>query len=226
MELIRLTERILLYPFEKERDRPSLGYIRGDRMSLAVDAGHSEAHLQEFYEALEKEGLPLPALTVLTHWHWDHTFAMHAARGLCISNRRTQRYLAEFRSEIEEKGTGFFLALDESIQKEYAGERPVIITLPDIVFDEKLELDLGNCRVQLLTAEAPHTDDSTLVFAESEKVLFLGDAAGGVFPTWQKDPELCRRLARTIETIDADICVESHWHPSSRAETIADLLDR
>ncbi|MBR3358124.1 MAG: MBL fold metallo-hydrolase [Solobacterium sp.] len=224
MELIRLTDRVLLYPFEKERDRPTLGYIRGDRMSLAVDAGHSEAHIREFYDVLRKESLPLPSLTVLTHWHWDHTFAMHAANGICISGRKTAQHLSDFRREIETKGTEFFFSLDDSIRKEYAGGMPVIITLPDIVFDESLTIDLGNCRIQLMTAESPHTDDSVIVFAESEKVLFLGDAAGGVFPTWEKDPQLCHRLARTIETIDAEICVESHHTPASREETITDLL--
>ena len=48
MKIERLTERIWYYPFEKERDRPNLGYIRGDRWSLAVDAGHSDAHLADF----------------------------------------------------------------------------------------------------------------------------------------------------------------------------------
>ena len=69
MALIRLTERIWYYPYEEARDRPNLGYIRGDRWSLAVDAGHSDAHVAEFYQALYEAGLPLPKLTVLTHWH-------------------------------------------------------------------------------------------------------------------------------------------------------------
>ena len=36
MQLNRMTERIWVYPFEEERDRPNLSYIRGDRWSLAV----------------------------------------------------------------------------------------------------------------------------------------------------------------------------------------------
>ena len=64
MKLNRLTERIWVFPFEEERDRPNLGYIRGDRWSLAVDAGHSDDHVALFYRALEDAGLPLPALTV------------------------------------------------------------------------------------------------------------------------------------------------------------------
>ena len=67
MELYRLTERIWVYPYEEERDRPNLSYIRGDRWSLTVDAGHSADHTAAFYRALEEAGLPLPELTVLTH---------------------------------------------------------------------------------------------------------------------------------------------------------------
>ena len=100
MKLDRLSERIWVYPFEEERDRPNLSYIKGDRWSLAVDAGHSDAHITEFYSALEEAGLPLPQLTVLTHWHWDHTFAMHAAHGLCLANALTNRHLIDFRESL------------------------------------------------------------------------------------------------------------------------------
>ena len=48
MELIRLSERVWYSMYEEERDRPCLGYIKGDRWSLAVDAGHSAAHVREF----------------------------------------------------------------------------------------------------------------------------------------------------------------------------------
>lgn len=41
MELIRASERVWYYPFERERDRPIPGYVKGDKLSIAVDAGHS-----------------------------------------------------------------------------------------------------------------------------------------------------------------------------------------
>ena len=59
--LKQVTQRVWCLPWEEERDRPSLYYIRGDRRSLAVDAGSSPAHVAQFYAALEKRGLPLPA---------------------------------------------------------------------------------------------------------------------------------------------------------------------
>ena len=86
MELYLAADRIWYSAYEEERDRPCLGYIRGNKFSVAVDAGHSDEHVREFYEALERENLPLPALTVITHWHWDHAFGMHTVHGMTVAN--------------------------------------------------------------------------------------------------------------------------------------------
>ena len=48
MELKKVTDCVWFYPFEKERDRPILGYIKGAHFSVAVDAGHSEAHTRKW----------------------------------------------------------------------------------------------------------------------------------------------------------------------------------
>ena len=225
MNLNRLTERIWIYPYEEERDRPNLGYIKGDKWSLAVDAGHSEDHTKEFYRALEKEGLPLPKLTVLTHWHWDHTFGMHAVHGLCLANERTNQYLDAFRKRLEAEGTKFFLEMDERIRKEYVDGKPVLVTLADLVFKVEMLLDAGNCPIRVFQAEAPHTDDSTLIEVPGEKVLFLGDSTGGVFPEWTVDQTLADKLAQTVVEINPEICLPGHWTPLSPEIIIQDLLE-
>ena len=225
MNLNRLTERIWVYPYEQERDRPNLSYIRGDRWSMAVDAGHSAEHTQEFYRALEEAGLPIPKLTVLTHWHWDHTFGMHAVHGLCLANEKTNRHLKIFRKRLEAEGTAFFLEMDERIRNEYADGKPVIVTLADLVFQGEILLDAGNCPIRVLQAEAPHTDDSTLVEVPGEKVLILGDATGGAFPEWTVDPVLAGKLAETVGKIKPEICLPGHWTPLSPEIIIQDLLE-
>ena len=224
MKLDRISERIWLFPYEEERDRPYLGYIRGDRWSLAVDAGHSSDHTESFYRALKAEGLPLPALTVLTHWHWDQTFGMHAANGLCLANARTDAYLHEIRDRIDREGPDFFFASDEKIRKEYAGNVPVVVTMADMVYTGEILLDAGNCTIRVFQAESPHTDDSTLIYVPGEKVLFLGDAAYGAFPTWESDPELCRKLRDTIIPLDADLCVMSHHDLATKQEALGELF--
>ena len=223
--LKRLTDRIWYYPMEEERDRPNLGYIRGDNWSLAVDAGHSEAHTKEFYKALEENDLPLPKLTVITHWHWDHTFGMHAVNGLCLTNERTNQYLIDFRNRLTQEGTAFFLNMDESIRKEYSGDRPVIVTTADLVFHDSMMLDAGNCPVKIFQADAPHTDDSTFIEVPGEDILFVGDATCGSFPEWKKDPVLSKSLSEVIRKSEAANCLEGHWVPVPKEDTIRDLLE-
>ena len=224
MELKRLTEHIWMMPYEEERDRPNLCYVKGGRMSLAVDAGHSAAHVREFYALLEKENLPLPDLTVLTHWHWDHTFGMHAVHGLTLANERTNRYLAEWKEKIEKNGPGEFLAIHESIRREYPAGTEVTVKTADMVFSGEMTLDLGGCTVKVLQAEAPHTDDSTLVYVENDRVLFVGDSTCHDFFTGIKRADLCAKLADTIRKINPAVIMEGHWIPVPMEDTLEDLM--
>ena len=47
----------------------------------------------------------------------------------------------------------------------------------------------------------------------------------GALPDWKKDPVLTERLADSIRKAEADICVEGHWIPVSKEETIRDLSE-
>ena len=225
MNLNRLTERIWVYPYEEERDRPNLSYIRGDRWSLAVDAGHSADHTRAFYKALEDAGLPLPELTVITHWHWDHTLGMHAVHGLTLANEKTNQYLADFKTRIEKEGTAFFLAMHQSIRNEYGGGKPVVIKPADLVFRGEMTLDAGNCPIRIFQAEAPHTDDSTLIWLPDERFLIMGDCTGGTFPDWEMDQALADKLAETIRKLNPETCLPGHWTPLTQEAVVQDLTD-
>ena len=224
MELKKLTEHIWYMPYEEERDRPNLGYVKGDNWSLAIDAGHSVVHINEFYSLLEKEGLPLPSLTVITHWHWDHAFAMHCVNGLCIANDKTNKHLEEWKEKIEKNGPDVFLAINDSVRKEYEGNRDVIVKLADMVYSGEMVFNLGGVEVKILQSEAPHTDDSTLVYIKEDNVLFLGDSTCSEYPMGGKDKSLCEKLSDTIVSINPAICVEGHWTPVETDDTLSDLM--
>ena len=225
MKLTRLTDRIWIFPYEEERDRPNLGYIRGGRWSLAVDAGHSDEHTLAFYAALEEAGLPLPQLTVLTHWHWDHTFGMHAVHGLTLASERTNRHLAQFRDRLQNEGRDFFLAMHDTIRREYKDGKPVVVTPADLTFCGEMLLDAGGCPIRVFEAEGPHTDDSTLIEVPGENTLFIGDADCGSFPDWVMDPVLAGKLAQTVRESGQAICMPGHGPALSPDEVIRDLLE-
>ena len=223
MNLTRITERVWVSDYEERRDRPALGYIRGDKYSVAVDAGHSADHLREFYEALKEEGLPLPELTVITHWHWDHSFAMHAVNGSTIANTRTAQYLRGFIAHRSPDYDRAFLALDPSIAEEYKDGKEIVVVEPDIVFRDRFDIDAGGVHVLLRRCVSPHTDDSTLVYVPEERVLFFGDARSGVFPTWKADPELLEQFILEMQKIDAVLFVGGHWDPYTKTDFLSEL---
>ncbi len=230
LKLVRISDRIWYSEYDEERDRPCLGYVRGSSWSLAVDAGHSGRHVEEFYSALEREKLPLPSITVITHWHWDHAFGMHSVSGLSAANVRTDSYLRHFTKKLEDEGEEAFFSLDPSIRREYSeapgSDRtlPVIIKPADITFDGEMTLRMGDISAKLITSISPHTDDSTLVYIPEERFLFVGDSICGRFPTWDKDPEKAGILARTIEQVDVDLCLGGHW-PVMNKHVLIDFLN-
>ena len=94
-KLQRISKHVWIFPFDSHKDRPNLGYILGDEKALAVDAGHSSSHVEDFYDAIQSKGMPLPQFTVITHWHWDHSFGMHAVNGETLARIETSDKLAQ-----------------------------------------------------------------------------------------------------------------------------------
>ena len=103
MGLKNLTKNIYFLPHEPEVDRPMLAYVKGDKFSLAVDAGYSKKHVQDFYRALRSCDLKEPDFTVITHWHYDHTFGLHDISGVSIAHQKTNLFLREQQDRANDK---------------------------------------------------------------------------------------------------------------------------
>jgi glyoxylase-like metal-dependent hydrolase (beta-lactamase superfamily II) len=182
--LEKLKHRVWYQTPVSETDRPILGAVVGDRMTLMIDAGNSEAHAQLFLSELEKLRIPPPRMVVLTHWHWDHIFGLPALDIPSIASNLTK---AEMEKLIPYQWTDE--ALDErvisgieiefcasAIKKEYGNDRSIKVKLPDITFENILEIDLGGVSCQLQRVGGDHSPDSVVVYIKEEKILFLGDA--------------------------------------------------
>lgn len=161
--LKRLTERAWYLPWEEETDRPNLCYLLGERHSLAVDAGNSPAHVGKLYRALEEQGLPLPDFTVLTHWHWDHTFGLGAIHGVGIASTKTNEKLRQVAAwqwtpqameERERRGEDIPFC-NEHIRREYPRLGEIAVSPAAVELEGSLTLDLGGVRCQLLCQENP-----------------------------------------------------------------------
>lgn len=225
-DLKKLTNRIYYLPHNPKTDRPILSAICGSNQTLIVDTGNSDNHAKLFLNQLSQHQITNYHCVVLTHWHWDHSFGTNRMNLLTIAHEKTKIQLEKItgyewsdealNSRVEKGLDNQFCS--EMIKKEFGVNRNISITLPNITFKEKLEIDLGDIQCVIKHVGGDHSDDSSLIFVEEEKVLFLGDC---LYPSlYTKQPRYkidnVRRLLENIELFDADIYVLSHEAPLSK----------
>jgi glyoxylase-like metal-dependent hydrolase (beta-lactamase superfamily II) len=235
MELKQISPRIYYLPSTEETDRPVLGYIKGERFSLMVDAGNSPAHVALFNAALGEEGLPPPEFTAITHWHWDHTFGMCALSSRTIAGKLTQGKLRQISGWIwteeamaERLRTGEDIEFcDACVRLEYPDKSRIKVVTADLIFDRTVVLDLGGVHPHLMTITAPHSRDSVMVYVPEEKVLFIGDAE------WEDsyenqgkyDKDKLKSLIETLEPLEYERIILGHGEPEDKYANLAYLKE-
>lgn len=222
MELRKISDRVFYYPHQPETDRPMLAYIKGDKIALAIDAGNSANHVDEFYSAIEFSMLKKPDFTVITHWHWDHTFGMHHISGASIAHNKTNEFLNSEKKKLLNKDYLDFLKNDdECLNKEYANNKEVVIVNSDLKFEGRLELDLGGITAIVFHTESPHSEDTVLIYIPEEKILFLGDSTSeDFFNDGFMDKEKLKSLINVIEESDCEFCILSHTEPLRKTDLL------
>ncbi|WMM24773.1 MBL fold metallo-hydrolase [Tissierella sp. MB52-C2] len=234
MRLKKISERIYYLPAEEETDRPILGYIKGDKYSLAVDAGNSSKHVEKFYNELRNANLRLPDYTVITHWHWDHTFGMHAVSGKTISGHLTNEKLKEVATwgwsddnmkDRLEKGKDIEMC-DRCIKIEYSNRGDITVITSDIEFSGTLKIDLGGICCEIIEVNAPHSVDSVLIYIPEEKTIFIGDAdcEDHYDNDGKYDKYKLKNYIELIKGFDFNIYMIGHGEPESK-ESILSYLE-
>jgi len=230
--LNKLTESIYYLPFESDLDRPILGYIKGTHTSLMVDAGSSPAHVEKFVDAVEKEGFLKPNYCALTHWHWDHTFGTVALGIPIIAHLLTNQKLLEMKEwqwdlsalekRVEDGDEIEFCSTH--MKKEYEDISSIRFKSADILFENRLVIDLGHKIVELLHVDSSHGEDSVLVYVPEDKVVFLGDVYTEDYYNDEriyKDKN--RSLFQFLKELDFEIGIHGHAIPQTKQEILAIL---
>lgn len=235
MQLTRFSDRIYYLPFEERTDRPNLYYICGDRYSVAIDAGNSAAHVAAFYEALHQEGLAAPRYTLITHWHWDHTFGLHAlpATTQSISTkltgdklRQVQKWTWNRAAMKKRELTGEDIAFcNEHILIEYPDLSQIQVTCANQEIDKPLTLNPGGITVTLIPQDSTHSRDALFIHIPEEEALFLGDADCEDFYDLpcEYDPERLKAMIAFLESIPYKHHFLGHAHPSTKEAALAML---
>lgn len=234
--LLAVTPRVYYMPFEKEQNRPSLGFLRGDRFCLMIDAGNTPLQATSFLGELSQMGFPAPSFVALTHSHWDHSFGLSALPFPSIACLQTRRSLEKV-SRLSWTPQAMELNAEKgiipsmivpAIQNSFPDSEKIRIVLPNIVFEESLTLHLGHCTCILRHVPSPHAPDTVIAYIPEEGMVFLGDAIyqKPVGDVWLEEPEKLRGLLEILEQIDFSVGLPAHQNAMSKVDLLAWLRHR
>lgn len=167
---IEIAEGVFVIPDGRVPLVPNIGFVRGDRALLVVDTamGPRNGEVVLGHALRLAEGRPL--IVTITHFHPEHSFGAQS-----FSGKATIVYNMAQRDELRRKGPGYiemFRGFGETVAAALEGTQLVD---PDIVYDGRVELDLGGRTARLLTWGLAHTGADQVVFLPEQKILFGGD---------------------------------------------------
>ena len=187
---------------------PNVGFIVGDRAALVIDTGLGPPNGAAVYEVAKKLAGAKPPYLVTTHVHPEHDLGAQAFPGTTKLIRSADQV-----KEIAESGLG--------LAKVFASRSPINADLlkdadfrkADITFERDHDLDLGGVHAKLTAMGPNHTLGDTIIWIESERVLFAGDLAMRAQPAFASPRSSLRHWLASLDRLEAlkpAIIVPSH----------------
>ena len=218
--LVRISEHVWYMPRDDDHYRPALGYVCGGSSSMVIDTGNSPEHISDMYGHIRAQGMPDPSFTMVTNWHWDHVFGMSSSPAKSLANSLTNERLINMQhwdwsdSALNSRvAAGLEIpAFAECIRREVPMRHSFKVTSTDISFDSRINIRLDDVAIELHHVGGPHSEDSTVAFIPSDRVLFIGDCyrediytGGGAIRLGE-----LKQLLKRLESFDAEWFVPSH----------------
>jgi glyoxylase-like metal-dependent hydrolase (beta-lactamase superfamily II) len=235
LRLERASDHVWWFTPDERTDRPALGAVSGSEATVLLDVGASPGHTASFLSALAPLDLPPLRAAVLTHWHWDHSFGGAALDVPILAHRETATEVAHQASLdwSDEALAGRVAAGEEipfcaeMIPLELPDRSALEIVVPQIVFDERLELRLGGVTCHVEHVGGDHATDSVVIHVVEDDLLFLGDCL--YQRLYADEPHLTiaglRTLVRRIRAFGARRAIEGHGDAVRDAASLAAWLD-
>ncbi len=230
-KLTQLTEHIWLWPHNPSYQavQSCVGIIHCQTETVLVDAGNGPLLADRVHAILKQSGFPPVSHIIYTHHHWDHTFGACEFQVPVVAHELTKAILTEEKSKpwseeylhqqikINPKLRVSYSALERAVQNWDAFR----IVIPDIVFDHSLSLRCGGIDLELEHVGGKHAEDSIVVKAPQERVLFLGDC---YYPPplhlQTSKPETSLSMLGALESEDYTHYVGGHSKPMTRTELL------
>ncbi len=157
------------YAYTAEGD-PNTGVIIGDDGVMVIDTQATPYMAQDVLKRIREVTDKPVKYVLLSHYHAVRVLGAAAYEPEnIIASRGTYEMIEERGQDDWDSELGRFPRLfqgDETIPG---------LTWPTIVFDEKLTVDLGNRKVEIMHVGKGHTQGDTIAWLPEEKILYAGD---------------------------------------------------
>ncbi|KIF06245.1 beta-lactamase [Streptomyces sp. RSD-27] len=176
------------------------GWVSDGGQTLLVDTAATERRALALREAVLAAGSPLPRTVVNTHHHGDHTYGNAAfAPALIVGhdNARAEQLAAGHQLELIWPATDF---------------GAIEITPPDLTYNDRLTLHVGETEVRVLHPGVAHTTGDSVVWLPAQRVVFTGDLvfAGGTPFLAMGSLAGSLRALELLRSLDAETVVPGH----------------
>ncbi|MBB4913600.1 MBL fold metallo-hydrolase [Streptosporangium saharense] len=163
---------LLVVPNRRAGLVPNIGVVGGTRAVLVVDTGIGVANAEQVLALASEVAGGRELYLTTTHFHPEHAFGaqVFADEATYLVNRAQA-------DDLREKGQGYlemFRGLGETVARRLDGVR---VPVPDLVYDDAHDLDLGGRTVRLRPTGRGHTRGDQVVEVPDAGVLFTGDLA-------------------------------------------------
>jgi cyclase len=185
------------------------GFVVGEKGVLVIDAHISIPMARQILERVrEVTDKPIRYL-VNSNYHGDHTFGNcdFPLETLVIQQRETAGRTPYLAKEI-----AFMLPAVGNDATVFEG---VTYRPPDIVFDDRLRIDLGGQIVEIHWFGPANTPGDTITYVPAARAAWTGNMTGGSFGlALESDaPTFLGTLTRFIQTIEVETLIPGHSAP-------------
>ena len=208
----RVTENVYVFTSEAYA-QVTAGAIVTSEGTVVIDTLPFPRETREMIDFLRGESKRGIRYVIDTHHHADHVYGNYLFEEADIISGEKCR-------EIMRKSGEKNLAEAKQQTPELA---EVTLRLPNIIFPEKLTLNLGD-RVMRLMPMLGHSLDGIGVYIEGDKILFSGDAVMPLPYIFWGDREVLQNTLRAIKEMNLENIVQGHGEVLLKGE-IDETLD-
>jgi glyoxylase-like metal-dependent hydrolase (beta-lactamase superfamily II) len=187
-----------VFAFTAQGD-PNVGAIVGTDAILAIEARATPLMARRWIDVIRARVSDKPfGDLVLTHYH--------AVRTLGASAFGARRIIAHAntRALIEERGLADWASEQGRMPRLFEGAETIPgLTHPTDTFEERLDLDLGDHRVELRYLGRGHTSGDIVVWLPDERICFAGDLVEAQAAPYMGDAHVADWSGPTLEAVAA-----------------------